>query len=611
MSPRATSAEPPDSAAQRTAIDHQVDADRLRILLEHIPAALAGSALLSLGAAWFMAQMVSPTVALIWLGGKTLAVLPRCLQLLQARGRPYKTSEEVHAVFRRMRWLVALDGLVWGMLAWAVVPLMNLNAAVVALSCLLGLASVAAYSLAVDFRTMAWFIVPILAPNVVFCATRPDLMGQFGAMALTAFLGALIFQGQRLQGRMRELLQLRFVNERIAQEREVALAESFGHAEARSRFLATVSHEMRTPLHGMLGLARLLQRDRPRPEQAHQLSLIERSGEHLLLVINDVLDFSKIEAGRMEIQHRPFDLTQELQEATSVFQVLAHRKKLTLTLTLAWDGPCPVIGDAGRLRQVLHNLLGNAVKFTEHGSVHLLAQRLPDSDDFELIVRDSGPGIPLEDQVRIFEAFTQVQSSLNRRHEGTGLGLSIARQLCQAMGGDLTCDSTPGRGAVFRARVRCPRAEEASVPSSAEPAPHVNSAWLTEGACVLLVEDNPVNVLVAEAMLRNLGYEVFTVTDGRQAVAWLENDQCDVVLMDCAMPVMDGFEATRQIRQREGQTGRTRVPIVALTANVLSDERSLCLEVGMDDHLAKPFESDDLRRVVQRCMTNAPLLRVL
>ena len=526
------------------------------------------------------------------------------------RRQPANTPEAVQTLLNHMRWLVAIDGLVWGMLAWAVVPTVNLDGAVVALGCLLGLASVAAYSLAVDFRTMAWFIVPILAPNVPYCLTRSDLMGQFGAVALTGFLAALLYQGLRVQSRTRELLQLRYVNERIAQEREVALAQSRLHAEARSRFLATVSHEMRTPLHGMLGLARLLQRDRPRAEQAHRLSLIERSGEHLLLVINDVLDFSKIEAGRMEIQHLPFDLTQELQEAVGVFQVLAHRKKLTLTLTLGWDGPCLVIGDAGRVRQVLHNLMGNAVKFTEHGSVHLLAQRLSDTDEFEILVRDSGPGIALEEQSKIFEAFTQAQSALNRRHEGTGLGLSIARQLCQAMGGDLTCDSAPGLGAVFKARMRCPQAERQEL-AAFEAAPYLDSGWLTEGSRVLLVEDNPVNVLVAEAMLRNLGYEVCTVTDGRQAVAWLENDQCDVVLMDCAMPVMDGFEATRQIRHRESLTGRTRVPIVALTANVLSDERAQCLEVGMDDYLAKPFESDDIQRVVQRCVTNAPLLRVL
>lgn len=610
MSPRAIPADRPDAAEPHASIGHQVEADRLRILMEHIPAALVSSIVLSLGAAWMMDQLVSPTAAWLWLAAKTLVILPRFEHLVQVRRQPANTREAVHTQLIRMRWLVAVDGLVWGMLAWVVVPPINLDGAVVALGCLLGLASVAAYTLAVDFRTMAWFIVPILGPNVFYCLTRADLMGRFGAVALLGFLAALLYQGLRMQSRTRELLQLRYVNERIAQEREVALAQSRVHAEARSRFLATVSHEMRTPLHGMLGLARLLQRDRPRTDQAHRLSLIERSGEHLLLVINDVLDFSKIEAGRMEIQHLPFDLTQELQEAAGVFQVLAHRKKLTLTLTMGWDGPCPVIGDAGRVRQVLHNLMGNAVKFTEHGSVHLLAQRVPDTDEFEILVRDSGPGIPLEDQARIFEAFTQAQSSLNRRHEGTGLGLSIARQLCQAMGGDLTCESAPGVGAVFKARVCCPPAERQEL-AAFEAAPYLDSGWLTEGARVLLVEDNPVNVLVAEAMLRNLGYEVCTVTDGRQAVGWLENDQCDVVLMDCAMPVMDGFEATRQIRHRESLTGRTRVPIVALTANVLSDERAQCLAVGMDDYLAKPFESDDIQRVVQRCMANAPLLRVL
>jgi signal transduction histidine kinase/CheY-like chemotaxis protein len=436
-------------------------------------------------------------------------------------------------------------------------------------------------------------------------------MGNFGAAALTGFTVVLLLQGWRVQRRVQELLNLRFENEAIAQEREQALAEARLHSEAKSRFLATVSHEMRTPLHGMLGLARLLQHDQPRPEQRQRLGLIERSGEHLLLVINDVLDFSKIEAGRMEIHLKPFDLSAVLQEAAGVFQVLAQRKKLTLTLTMAWDGPCLVLGDAGRVRQVLHNLLGNAVKFTEHGSVHLLAQRVPQSEQFELTVRDTGPGIALQDQPLIFEAFTQAQASLARRHGGTGLGLSIARQLCQAMGGGLSLDSAPGLGAVFKARIQCPAVAHDEPGEVPPPPAYVDSGWMNVGARVLLVEDNAVNVLVAEAMLRNLGHEVCTVTDGQQAVAWLDTDQCDLVFMDCAMPVMDGFAAAQEIRRRERASGRPRVPIVALTANVLADEREQCVQAGMDDYLAKPFEPDDIQRVVERCMANAPLMRMM
>lgn len=593
----------------------KITIDRLRILCENLPLSILGAMLLSLGVAWMLNCLVSPRIALLWLIVKTLTATPRLVHLLwlmrrNRRGHVYKDAQSAQRVLGIMQGLVLFDGLAWGAAGWLCTPSTNLDAAVMMLGCLLGLSSVAAYALAVDFLTMALFVLPVLGPNVPFCLTRPDQMGNFGAAALTGFIVVLLLQGWRVQRRVQELLALRFENEAIAQEREQALAEASLHSEAKSRFLATVSHEMRTPLHGMLGLARLLQHEHPRPEQRQRLGLIERSGEHLLLVINDVLDFSKIEAGRMEIQLKPFDLSAVLQEAAGVFQVLAQRKKLTLSLTMAWDGPCLVLGDAGRVRQVLHNLLGNAVKFTEHGSVHLLAQRMPQSDQFEITVRDTGPGIAVQDQPLIFEAFTQAQTSLNRSHGGTGLGLSIARQLCQAMGGSLSLDSAPGLGAVFKARFQCPAVAN-DVHSVVQAPAYADSGWLSVGARVLLVEDNAVNVLVAEAMLRNLGHEVSTVTDGLQAVAWLDTDQCDLVLMDCAMPVMDGFEAAREIRRRERSSGRPRVPIVALTANVLADEREQCVQAGMDDYLAKPFEPDDIQHVVERCMANAPLMRAL
>jgi len=598
------------------ALDDKITIDRLRILCENLPLSILGGVPLSLAMAWMLDSLVSPRVALFWLIVKTLTATPRLIQVIwlmrrTRHGHVYRDAQSAQSVLRVMQCLVLLDGLAWGAAAWLCVPPNQLDAAVMMLGCLLGLASVAAYSLAVDFPTMALFVLPVLAPNIPFCLTRPDQMGNFGAAALTGFTVVLLLQGWRVQRRVQELLNLRFENEAIAQEREQALAEARLHSEAKSRFLATVSHEMRTPLHGMLGLARLLQHEHPRPEQRQRLGLIERSGEHLLLVINDVLDFSKIEAGRMEIHLKPFDLSAVLQEAAGVFQVLAQRKKLTLTLTMAWDGPCLVLGDAGRVRQVLHNLLGNAVKFTEHGSVHLLAQRVPLSDQFELTVRDTGPGIALQDQPLIFEAFTQAQASLNRSHGGTGLGLSIARQLCQAMGGGLSLDSAPGLGAVFKARIQCQAVAHDAPEAVAAHTTYADSGWLSVGARVLLVEDNPVNTLVAEAMLRNLGHEVSTVTDGQQAVAWLDADQCDLVFMDCAMPVMDGFAAAQEIRRRERASGRPRVPIVALTANVLADEREQCVQAGMDDYLAKPFEPDDIQRVVERCMANAPLMRML
>jgi CheY-like chemotaxis protein len=283
-----------------------------------------------------------------------------------------------------------------------------------------------------------------------------------------------------------------------------------------------------------------------------------------------------------------------------------------------------VVGDPSRVRQVLHNLLGNAIKFTDQGSVHLVARRLEGSDTCELTVRDTGMGIAAADLERIFEAFNQTHCSVDRRPGGTGLGLSIARQLCRTMGGDLVCDSAPGLGSMFKATLCFSPVQaserdallagldhNATSMDALDTCPPDSGWWSAAGAHVLLVEDNQVNIVVAEAVLHNLGCDVSTVTDGAQAVEWLEGRQCDVVLMDCAMPVMDGFEATREIRRREQFEGRSRVPIVALTANVQESERGQCLQAGMDDHLAKPFSPDDVQRVILRVMSYAPILRSL
>ena len=255
----------------------KVDQDRLRILFEHLPASLIGSLLLVFGLGWMMGELISPQAAWIWMAIKLVTVALRGVHLVWGRGHPDRTADP-RAYLRGMRWLVALDGLAWGMAAWYFTPPENLDAAVVVLGCLLGLAAMASYSLAIDFRTLAAFIVPILGPSVPFCLTRPDIMGHFGAVAMGAFLLMLISQGWRVQNRVHELLRLRFVNEEIAQQREQALEDARQHSEARSRFLATVSHEMRTPLHGMLGLTRLLRHEDPRDDQAERLRLIERSG---------------------------------------------------------------------------------------------------------------------------------------------------------------------------------------------------------------------------------------------------------------------------------------------------------------------------------------------
>ncbi len=586
----------------------QVRHARQRMLFEHVEMAMLGSGAFAVVVAWLIHDAVAPDKLWPWLVLKLLVLAPRLLQARWFLRHGEQAPRAPQTTYRMMLAFMALDGLVWGAVGWGLTPVAQLELAVITISAVMGVSALAAFMNSMDTRAMACFVLPMMVPNVLHCLTRGDSLGLFGAASIAGFMVVMHLESFRAQRRITELLRLRFTSERVSRERAEALEQARLHSDARSRFLATVSHEMRTPLHGILGLARVLQQEQPRADQRQRMALIERSGDHLLSVINDILDFSKIEAGRMEIEARAFDMSAVLQEAAGVFQVLAQRKQLPLTLTIGWEGPCLVTGDPARVRQVLHNLLGNAVKFTDQGCVQLIARRDPHDDAcFEMVVRDTGQGIAEADRDRVFEAFTQSHTALDRRHGGTGLGLSIARQLCQAMQGDLSCDSAVGVGSVFRATLRLPPVARQTEVEVFDDHGFLDSSI---GSCVLLVEDNPVNVLVAEAVLANLGCQVHTVTDGQQAVDWLDAQQCDVVLMDCAMPVMNGLEASREIRRREQLGGRGRVPIVALTANLMANERDQCLQAGMDDYLPKPFTHDDIRQVLERVMSNAAVLRM-
>jgi len=607
------------SAADRHLAPDPIETARLGLLFEHMTAGIVASGVFSALVIVLLQQLSPSPWLMVWLVVRLAWLLPRLAQVRWHRQRGVR-SERARRRRYRLKWaMMAVDGALWGVLAWGLTPVDRMDVAALTLSSLMGVAAVGTFMMALDWRMVAAFVVPMILPNAIMvAATRQDQIGWFACLSLIGFQAVTLLGSLQSQRRVYELLRLRFASERLAAERAQALELARLNADARSRFLATVSHEMRTPLHGILGLTRLLLQEQPRPDQRQRLALVEKSGDHLLTVINDILDFSRIEAGGLQIEARTFDLDALLQEAAGVFQVLAQRKGLTLSLHTDWEGRCEITSDPSRLRQVLHNLLGNAVKFTEQGSVHLMARRLDGGRRFELTVRDTGAGIAAGDVERIFDAFTQVHGGDDRPQGGTGLGLSIARHLCRALGGDLTCESTPGVGSTFRATFSTPNTrvsppgDRGDTPSvdfgDTVPAPETQW-WTVSGARVLLVEDNPVNIVVAEAVLRNLGCEVHTVTDGAQAIAWLDTESCDVVLMDCTMPVLDGFEASRLIRAREIREGRSRVPIIALTANALADVRTQCLNAGMDAHIAKPFTPEDVQRAMLRVLGHAALLR--
>jgi TMAO reductase system sensor TorS len=390
-------------------------------------------------------------------------------------------------------------------------------------------------------------------------------------------------------------------------------------SSAKSEFLARMSHEIRTPMNGVLGMSELLQATGLTPRQRHLSETISRSAEALLQIINDILDFSKVEAGKLELERVDFRLREAIEETLEIFAARAHAKGLELVCDIEAGVPNTVHSDPMRLRQVLINFVGNAIKFTDSGLVVVRVRSVGKDGLLRFEVVDTGIGISVEAQAHIFNAFSQADSFTTRKYGGTGLGLAICRQLATLMGGEIGVHSEVNRGSTFwfevnlapvtdaaatPARPRQPQsAVEGPPPGSAAPA--APAAMLPSGAHaggprILLVEDNAVNREVAVGMLESLGCAAISVENGRLAIEAANTAAYDAVLMDCQMPVMDGLTATAQIRRREQQSGAARVPIIALTANAMEGDRERCLAAGMDDFLSKPFTQQQLATLLRR-----------
>ena len=587
-----------DKDGIETAIQREMLQVALRNSARSVPLLMAAVCFL----AWMAWAHGDMRMALITLVFGSAVSLWRWLMARHWGARIEHSPAEIAHVVRRLEANAVMVGLMWVLTSVFIYPKLEGTEASVYAVIVAGSVATAAF-----FMSMAGRGFMLLAALQLGSLSAVSLMvpqaHSIPMAVLTVLYGITMYRATHefratAMRSMRHSLEADEANESLVRAKEAAEAANL----TKSQFLATMSHEIRTPMNGVLGALELMRQTSLDLRQRRLVKTAATSGESLMEILNDVLDHSKIEAGKLVLAHSPMSLQSVAASATALFRANAESRGLGITLQMGDSVPDGVIGDAPRLKQVLLNLLGNGVKFTEKGGITLRLTALARDEVSARVrfeVQDTGIGIPPQSLETVFQPFLQVDSTRSRLRGGTGLGLAISQRIIEAMGGHIEVTSRLGLGSIFTFTLFLPLAPNVALPAYESDFGRLSESGVM-GGIVLLVEDNAVNRMIGAEMLKSFGVEVLEAEDGQQALGMLERQRPDLVLMDIQMPVLDGYAATRAARELEVRLRLPRVPIVALTANAFDEDAQQAIAAGMDAHLAKPYSREQLREMVQR-----------